>query len=485
MKTRIFFVIGCFLFIGLQSCQKQLDLKPHDGLVEEELFSDIQGFEFAVRSLYTGMKNNGFAADDNGIHLMGDLLSDNLMFNPAGRQTKQEFFRWQLSPLTTYDAVYASSYRLASRANVILKNINRIPESAARNNIEGQALAMRGLAHFEILRWFAKIPTQSRDANESLGIYYQDSFEPEKNGARRAGTTVASSYKRVLEDLLAAADKIAAKNPVGYLNKQSVYSLLVRVYLYMGEYQKVVEYAEKAEQGPIRIAELDEYGDIWKDKKSNEIGAVIRVLIQDKDRIAIGNPFLQLAGEREVKSEYVCRKSFADLFKANDVRKKASILLAPLNKKDYLHVRKYVGRGGSLNTVDYKYLRIEEVILSKAEAYAKLGQDSKALEVLNAFRQKRYTGFTPGSETGSALLDAIILERRLELAFEGDRYFTLKRLGLGLERDGKERELANGTGVYELAAISVPASDHRWVMAIPQDAINVNPDMGDDQNPGY
>ena len=121
--------------------------------------------------------------------------------------------------------------------------------------------------------------------------------------------------------------------------------------------------------------------------------------------------------------------------------------------------------------------------MSKAEAYARLGQDAQALNVLNTFRAERYEGFTPGSESGQALLDAILLERRLELAFEGDRFFTLKRLGLGLERDGVERELADGTGSFQLAAVSVPATDHRWVLAIPQDAINLNKSM--EQNPGY
>ena len=59
----------------------------------------------------------------------------------------------------------------------------------------------------------------------------------------------------------------------------------------------------------------------------------------------------------------------------------------------------------------------------------------------------------------------------------------MKRLGLGLERDGVERELADGTGSFALAAVSVPATDHRWVLAIPQDAINLNKSM--EQNPGY
>ncbi len=96
MKRIAFFAVCLFSLASISGCQKQLDLKPHEGLPEEQLFKDVRGFEYAVRSLYTGMKNNGFAGQDNGIPLMGDLLSDNLMFNPAGRQSKSDFFKEKL-----------------------------------------------------------------------------------------------------------------------------------------------------------------------------------------------------------------------------------------------------------------------------------------------------------------------------------------------------------------------------------------------------
>jgi hypothetical protein len=60
-------------------------------------------------------------------------------------------------------------------------------------------------------------------------------------------------------------------------------------------------------------------------------------------------------------------------------------------------------------------------------------------------RKERYTSFTPGTEAGQALLDAILKERRLELAFENDRWYTLKRLGLSVQRSGKG-DIADGNG---------------------------------------
>src|SRR5690606_31867740 len=107
----------------------------------------------------------------------------------------------------------------------------------------------------------------------------------------------------------------------------------------------------------------------------------------------------------------------------------------------------------------------EEVYLNMAEAKFSTDQ-AGALAALNTLRARKYTGFTPGTETGQALLDAILLERRLELAFEGDRFFTLKRLGLGLQRSGYGH-FSDGTG-NPSAPQTISATDHRWQLPIAQ-----------------
>lgn len=72
--------------------------------------------------------------------------------------------------------------------------------------------------------------------------------------------------------------------------------------------------------------------------------------------------------------------------------------------------------------------------LTLAEALTELNDDPNALKTLNYLRSNRYVNFTSPNETGTALKNAIALERRLELSFEGDRFFELKRKGLDIVR---------------------------------------------------
>jgi len=102
---------------------------------------------------------------------------------------------------------------------------------------------------------------------------------------------------------------------------------------------------------------------------------------------------------------------------------------------------------------------------------------------LNILRGQRYSPYTPGTETGTALLNAIYSERRLELAFENDRFWTLKRLGLPVNRSAFGPNV-DGTGTGPGASIvNLQSSDYRWQLPIPQSEINLNPNMK--QNPGY
>ena len=172
------------------------------------------------------------------------------------------------------------------------------------------------------------------------------------------------------------------------------------------------------------------------------------------------------------------------LYQNTDIRKSTTISTDPYDSGLYNTVSKYIGRdGGAANVVDGKYIRLEEVYLTRAEANYRLGNASQALADLDAVRSQRYSSFTSGNETGTALLDAILLERRLELAFEGDRFFTLKRLGLPIQRNA----LADGTGTPPAAGwVTLPAGDYRWQLPIPEDAFSSNPSLtSQDQNSGY
>lgn len=82
------------------------------------------------------------------------------------------------------------------------------------------------------------------------------------------------------------------------------------------------------------------------------------------------------------------------------------------------------------------------------------------------------------------MVDAILNERRLELAFENDRFWTIKRLGQSVVRSDFGSSVNGGGGDAPTGALkTLPANNFRFVLPIPQDAINLNPNLV--QNPGY
>ncbi|MEG0518016.1 MAG: RagB/SusD family nutrient uptake outer membrane protein [Bacteroidales bacterium] len=125
-------------------------------------------------------------------------------------------------------------------------------------------------------------------------------------------------------------------------------------------------------------------------------------------------------------------------------------------------------------------MRTAEMYLIEAEAYARQGKNTEAQNVLFLLASNRDSKYTKSNKTDVALLDEIILQRRVELWGEGFRWFDLKRMNVPMQR-----ELGNGKdGGHDLSLCGfekVEASDSSWEWAIPNQELESNPHMA--QNP--
>ena len=157
-----------------------------------------------------------------------------------------------------------------------------------------------------------------------------------------------------------------------------------------------------------------------------------------------------------IKSEYVCSYELFQLYDSADIRLTSYITTSEFDGNTYNHIEKYRGRSTSVEAiptpdlVDLKVLRAADLSLLVAEANM-IGAAQNPVEAtayLDAVRNNRYdttrVSFPPLNNL--ELLDEIYLQRRLELAFEGDRLFVLKRLGRDIERTS-DGHLADGSGV--------------------------------------
>jgi len=488
MKKYTYKFLALSSLIFLASCSEdELITFPNDGPAIENYYQTDNDFRAGVDYAYDAFKGTGYYAQANDLSqtIIPDIITDNLIISPDGRGSNQLIFNFEYAEnVGGVTNLYGSAYAVAARANAVLANTGKLGAGAFKNNIEAEARAIRALSHFDIVTRYAKIPTQSSDANGSMGIAYVENYDPFFLHTR--DLTVAQVYAKIVADLTFAEQNIQTVSgtsdaAVGRFNKAAIQGLLSRVYLFMGDYPNSILWGERSLALSASVGTSANFKNVWNDTSND--GVLFKVLNSAVENIKIGSAYNQTVSG-QVRSEYVPDYNFFTKFQTTDIRKDAYFLTSPLGSRSYNNVIKYrQATGKPIEAVDVKVIRTAEVVLNVAESMFKAGNEAGALTMLNRLRAQRYTPYVAGTETGTALWDAIMLERRKELAFEMDRYFTLKRLALPVERSNFG-PYADGSGNPVIpASKTLPASSFKWQWPIPLTARQVNPAI--QPNPGY
>jgi tetratricopeptide (TPR) repeat protein len=463
--TIIAFTIGLFV-----SCDNELEQLPYDEFSTDSAFTTAQDFENGLRGAYSALTRGGSYGDN--LLSVPDVLSDNVTLCQVGRFTKRILHDYEYNANQTIRASYQDAYELIFRANQILFYVEGF-EGESKENIIAEAKALRALAHFNIVTLYGKIPTQSGDANSSLGIAYITEADPNIEPSR---LSVEASYTAIVQDLEDAKAGINASADPGRMGLDAVNLLLSRVYLYMGQWQNAIDAANGVSG---TVASRDNIVGVWED--TSQDGLIF--YIPNADPIlgnSIGVTWSQ-GSTTAIIPEYVVSLQLYNLFSDDDIRKEAYTFLGTNSGTEYNGIKKLFGRPNQANgEVDYKILRVAEAYINKAEAYFNVGNESAAREALDQVRTNRYTN-PPSGETGNALRDAIRLERRLEFAFEYQRFFDLKRWGLDVSRT-IAGDQADGAGTPS-DVLSLSAGSNKFQLPIAQESLDTNPNL--QQNPGY
>jgi hypothetical protein len=470
---KILFTVGTALVL-LGACKKSdLELLPYNQVATTEAFNTEGDVKLAVNGMYAGLRTSTSYYSGTW-NIFADVLADNLVLNNSGRLSLKSFYEWRYTGESTYD-LFNQGYTITRRANAIIENIGKLPKTAFTDNATGEALALRAMTYFDMSRVYSKTYTNATDAD--VTVPYVTTTDPSITPAKEP---VKGFYDKVIADLVQAEGLINASNGVGRLNKAAVAGLLSRVYFYKGDNVNTIAAASRALGTTPNLPNIATFPSIWTD--ASESGVLFKVKTTSIDNLnSLGVNYFQTV-TAGIKSEYTIDYSFFQLFANNDVRKTAYTQTSAFNNVLQNHVIKYKGRiGQPAGVVDAKVIRTAEVLLNKAEAEY-FTDPAAALADLVLLKSNRYTGYVPEVLAGPALLAEIQLQRRLELAFEGDRFFDLKRRNAPINRDAVHGENADGTGKPPVFP-TMQASDIRFLLPIPQSEINFNKNLT--QNPGY
>ncbi|WP_163516761.1 RagB/SusD family nutrient uptake outer membrane protein [Gelidibacter japonicus] len=455
------------LSIFASSCSNDfLDLQPHQSIDTDMALQSIGDFQAANVGMYDGLSSSNYYG--RYFVLVSDIMSDDVKQNASANRASD----WAAYAGSSTDNnnlannIWSRIYSVIDRSNRIILSETTLPPSVQDefDNIKGQAYAVRALAHFDLVRLYAQHYTYTNDASH-MGIPIVTSIDPFTKPARNS---VKEVYDQIISDLQTALELVDKKKNSFFLTQSGVYGLLSRVYLYKEDWVNAVDAADQViDSNLFSLVPNENYQAIFNTDHSSE--TIFEIDMHETDNRgtdALGGMYLATG-----YGDYLPSKDVLNLLPPNDVRNSLYITDAGL-AGDYAskRVNKYDSKLG-LNNIPV--IRLSEVYLNRAEANAHIpGAEMAAQQDLNKIRQRALPSAPDVTATGSQLIDEILKERRVELAFEGHRLYDLTRNKKGVHRTDCTSSVCD---------VSYPSD--RFVLAIGQAEIDVNPNVT--QNPGY
>ncbi len=464
-------IIFSSIVIMVSSCKKSfLDLRPYTSVSADVAITNESDMQAALNGAYGNM--NAANLYGRTTPLFGDLVADNVYISAINSNRYLDFFQINYTVTNTNaQGIWQSSYSTILRANNVINSSLQGNENI--DQLRGEALAIRALMYFELIKFFAKPYTADPNAlGVPLILTYDPTLKPQRN-------SVQEVYTQIEKDLTEAANLMTQDKSSGFFTKWAAKALLARMYQFKGEWDKALTTAEDViNNSGYSLLTLNDVSAFWQNNtdRNDKLEVLFEVVFDVTNNI--GNSSLPYFYDQTGYGDALATESLYDLYSNTDVRKDLFIEGSPIRGADAKVVNKFPNTG-SADKDDMKVIRMSEVYFIAAEAAYHSNDEATALTYLNAVATERDPGFAGYASSGQALLDDILLERRKELAFEGHRYWDLVRNNLDVTRI----DLANDyPGNVPLV---LETSNFRRILPIPQGELDANPNIREQQNPGY
>lgn len=480
------------LIVAVTSCSEDfLDKSPLDTINTENFYQTEEDAIVAINGAYQPLQ---WPKLYNMRMWTSDIMAGNSIVGAGGGDDGRETQDMSNFVTATDNPGVLDLFRGPSpgilRSNVILQKVPEMDiDEQVKNQVLGEAHFLRGLYYFILVRYFGDVPliTEPQEPGDDL---------------RLVRTPKAEVYALIISDLTAAMEMLPLKsayssNDLGRATKGAATGLLAKVYLTLGDWEQVVSLASQVEAMGYSL-NLN-YADNFDVNNENSVESLFEVqYVGDAGEDFWGNEnqaswLSTFQGPRN--SGMVAggwgwnqpTQEFVDSYEAGDLRKDATIFYEgcpdfdgmeydPAYSSTGYNVRKFLVTKAVSPTYDnspknFPVLRFADVLLMKAEALNNLGRTDEAESPLNRVRTR--AGLVAVSDLSQAEMKEVILhERRMELAFEGQRWFDLIRVDNGQ------------WGLDFLHSIGkLNATEKHLLFPIPLKEIESNPNLI--QNEGY
>ena len=433
------------LSLGMGACTKEfIELQPISTVSVDVLYKTDKDFQDAVIGGYSTLQNQY-----QNFWIFGDVRGDDSEIQIVkidAWSTSDSFIMF--SDASILADSWRNYYRIINRMNTVLVKIEEADAKVVVNKKRhiAEAKFLRALAYFDLVRLFGDVPMVTKPVSTD------DAYTLKREKVNVIYDEV------IIKDLLAADDGLLQKYTgadVGRATKGAAKSLLGRVYLTRKDFTNAE--ARLKEVTTLGYSLLSNYNDLFDYSKNEHHSEYIFDIEYDENKSSgsnFTNTFMPnsgvMAANFGVQSRGLDANSpsaeLISLFVAGDTRKDITVgvtggfinksgVFVPLPlQTSQTYTKKYLASEPALNDskANWKLIRYADVLLMYAEALNENGKLDVALQTLNQVRTraglKAHAGLTKDD-----LREKIYLERRLELSFEGHRWFDLVRTGRAYE----------------------------------------------------
>ncbi|KIC96051.1 RagB/SusD family nutrient uptake outer membrane protein [Flavihumibacter solisilvae] len=442
------------LTVAFTACEKRLDKSPFASVDADQALLTSSDVESALVGAYSRLGDAEVYGGDMFVY--SELLGNDNEITWSGTfQGLTQIYNKQIPVNNDFvQDTWTESYEAINVANNVLNAIDKVVD-AKKDKVAGEAKFIRAAVYFDLVRLYAKAWNDGNpSSNPGVPLVLKPTADL-ADAAKVSRNTVAEVYAQIITDLTEAEGQLSTGKTI-FANRPSASALLARVYLQQGDYANAAAAADRA----IKDGTNSLTGTYAEAFPVNYNAATVPVANTTEDVFAMQvnntqgvndfNTYFSPMGRGDITID----PSYFSQYEENDGR-----------------LEVYYADGGSIYTgkFDMVYgnvhiLRLAEMFLIRAESNFRLGGDpiGGVAPHLDINRIRARAGLDP-IDAADLTLDQILLERKLELAFEGNLLHDKKRL--------------------EIAVGPLSWNSSRLVLPIPEREIKVNGNLV--QNEGY
>jgi hypothetical protein len=505
---KILILLSAVFTLGLTSCN--MDELPYDAIDSSKALETMVDFENQRVGIYSDFR----FITTGGYILAQELQADAFNAVLGFSNTYGEVYRWNFDQsMGTASAIFGNLYSTINKCNFVIEGAKKaiMPENLNLTEqekveiavIQGEIHALRAFCYLRLTDFFCE-DYDPATAETQLGMPLQLIYAPTSDASKYPGrSSMKATFEQIMKDLDEAVKLVttAGAPRSNYITLDAVKAIKARAALQMDDYATASTLAAElcdANTYPLlSVDEADEYVAMWKNDTGSETIWQMAMKTAEEKGSETGTLFIGVTPDGK---DYIPAESLVNLYDEDaDIRfaayfKSYNLTVSSGASGEIKFFNKYPGNDLALSVDNTSYanagkpLRISEMYLVAAEAYAQANDLTKASKYLNALKAKRIADYVDVNYASKEVFMVELKNERFrELVGEGFRMVDLKRWGDAVKRTPRTAtaNLILFPGQADTDALNRASNDYRILWPIPKAEVDANPQLKGQQNPGY